>query len=156
MAAIREQDYVDLQARVAEAAASVMTPAELARFTIRMRPSEDCLVASEAGPVRMFYVIEDEDADTLTLRLEDILIEETCRGRGIGTALIRAVSEFSLERGLGLNLSANPLEEFGDPARPAALERLMQFYERLGFENETGLRNGDFIIRVEAPSPSPD
>lgn len=155
MAAIRERDYVDLQAWVAEAAATVMTPAELARFTIRMRPGEDCLVASEAGPVRMFYVIEDEDADTLTLRLEDILIEETCRGRGIGTALIRAVSEFSLERGFGLNLSANPLEEFGDPARPVALERLMQFYERLGFENETGLRNGDFIIRAEAPSPSP-
>lgn len=91
MAAIRERDYVDLQAWVAEAAATVMTPAELARFTISMRPAEDCLVASEAGPVRMFYVIEDEDADTLTRTRQ----HKPLPSRRIGGAARRAAGAFS-------------------------------------------------------------
>lgn len=147
--------FIELQACLAEAASTVMSPKELARFTIRMRTEEDCLVAPEAGPVRMLYVIEDEDADEPTLRLEDVHIEEECRGRGIGGTLIRAISAFCADRELHLNLSANPLEDYGDPARPAAKERLIRFYERLGFENETGLRNGDLIRRAEGPAPSP-
>lgn len=155
MTAISSRIFLELQGRVAQAAAAVMTPQELARFTIRMHPKEDCLVASEAGPVKMLYVIEDEDAEQPTLRIDDILIREDRRGAGIGTAIITAVKDFCAEEGLDLNLSANPLEEYGDPSRPAAKERLICYYERLGFENERGVRNGDMVTRSEGPAPSP-
>lgn len=155
MTAIESRIFLDLQGCVAQGAAAAMTPQELARFTIRMHPKEDCLVASEAGPVQMLYIVEDEDAEQPTLRIDDILIREGRRGAGIGTAIITAVKDFCAEKGFDLNLSANPLEEYGDPARPAAQERLISYYERLGFGSETGSRNGDMVARAEGPTPSP-
>lgn len=143
--------YKALAARISDAVGEPLTRPEFVNFSRRMRAKDDCVVVTEGGPIQMLYIIEDEDAERPTLRLDDILIVEGRRGAGIGTAIITAVKEFCAEEGFDLNLSANPLEECGDPARPAAMERLICYYERLGFTPERRRCDGNMIIEAGGP-----
>ena len=125
-----------------------------ARAELRIRCDE--LVFHNFGPVDCLYIITDE-ADEPTLLVESIDIAPAARGRGIATELLGEIIRLAGDRGLHLSLSANPPVDYGDPARPAALERLICFYERLGFAGEVdGRRDGNMIIRSSGPAPEPE
>lgn len=156
------QDKIDrctftaLAARVAAALRPHVTPAELSLVSARLRVHERFLDLNQAGPITTLHVIEDMDAERPTLRIEDILIAEARRGEGLGTAVSGAIRDYCAEQSLELNLSANPLEDEADPARPAAMERLIRYYERLGFASETSRRDGNMIIEAPAPTAAFD
>lgn len=151
MRIIDRETFFEIRNRIAIAAGEVMTPAEAAEMVSGLVHDDGSIFSAKRGVVPVFYVIGDEDMDRPTLRIEDIIIREDRRGCGIGAALIGAVRDFCAEKGLDLNLSASPMMDYGTPGREEATNRLIRYYERLGFEDD-GLMIGNMIIR-NAPEP---
>ena len=154
MRIIDRETFFEIRNRIATAAGEVMTPAETAEMVSGLVHDDGSVFGSKRGVVPVFYVIEDGDMDRPTLRIEDIIIREDRRGCGIGGALIGAVRAFCTEKGLDLNLSASPMMDYGTPGRQEATERLIRYYERLGFADD-GMGIGNMIIR-NVPDPSPE
>jgi ribosomal protein S18 acetylase RimI-like enzyme len=55
------------------------------------------------------------------LRIDDLIVDERCRGRGVGTALMQALAERALERGAKMRWEIEP-----------GNENALKFYARLG------------------------
>ncbi len=64
--------------------------------------------------------------DMKTIHLEDVCIDETCRGMGIGSVLMEYVTEWAKSN--GCNRMDLDVWEFNDGAR--------RFYERYGFKTQ--------------------
>ncbi|MBR1660603.1 MAG: GNAT family N-acetyltransferase [Oscillospiraceae bacterium] len=111
-------------------AATKYGEAELARMLDR--PEEVTIfVAEESGDVlgHAFCMLQEVRGDRLledrrTLYVDDICVDENCRGRGVGRALYRHVLAWAKEQGC-YNLTLNVWA-----CNPGALE----FYRRCGLE----------------------
>ena len=117
-------------------------------------PTEDELETIVSSPATRLLVARDEAGSivgTLTLVafriptgvgawIEDVVVDERARRRGVGEALITAAVELAEESGaLHVNLTSRPTRE--------AANRL---YRRLGFEErETN------VYRLRLPAPRP-
>jgi ribosomal protein S18 acetylase RimI-like enzyme len=99
-------------------------------------PTEDDLREMVASPATVLFVarLDDQVVGTLTLalfraptgvrsRIEDVVVTESARGRGVGTALTAAALVRARDRG------ARTVELTSRPARTAA----NALYQRLGF-----------------------
>ncbi|MFG6082872.1 hypothetical protein ACEUZ9_004104 [Paracoccus litorisediminis] len=147
-----ETAFKALRNRIGDAISPHLALSDAMLLRHRIKIDDESLWINELGPVAEFYMVIDEDAERPTLRLEDIRIEHDRMGQGVGTAMILAASGVARELGLDINLSANPMKDFGDPERPAAFARLIAYYQRLGFEDETpGCPAGNMIIRAPGP-----
>jgi ribosomal protein S18 acetylase RimI-like enzyme len=117
-------------------------------------PTEDEIATIVSSPVTRLLLARDEDgsiAGTLTLVvfriptgvgawIEDVVVDESARRRGVGEALMDAAIRLAEESGaLHVNLTSRPTRE--------AANRL---YTRLGFEQrETN------VYRLRLPAPRP-
>lgn len=117
-------------------------------------PTEDELATMVSSPVTRVLLARDEDGPivgTLTLVafriptgvgawIEDVVVDEQARRRGVGEALIAEAIRLAEESGaLHVNLTSRPTRE--------AANRL---YRRLGFEQrETN------VYRLRLPAPRP-
>jgi ribosomal protein S18 acetylase RimI-like enzyme len=117
-------------------------------------PSEQELEAIVSSPSTRLLVARDAGGGivgTLTLALfriptgmrawiEDVVVDEVARGRGVGQLLTRAALELAEDQG------ARSVDLTSRPSREAA----NRLYERLGFE----LRQTN-VYRFSSPSPRP-
>jgi GNAT superfamily N-acetyltransferase len=92
--------------------------AQRADYTSRHPDADHHVVLAEGAAVGRFWV--DRGADEI--RVLDIVLVDTHRGRGIGTALLRGLQDEASRRGVGLG-HAVVKENAG----------AIRFYERLGF-----------------------
>lgn len=149
---VPEHIFSDLRARLEETLARRhAVDGGVSRARLTQNAAE--LACHETGPVKVLHIIEDEDADAPTVRLEDLIINETYRGSGHGTAILRTLIDACALHGVDLNLSANPMADHGTPERAQQEEQLLAWYEKLGFGDETrGRRDGNMIIRNRPPA----
>lgn len=102
------------------------------------RPRFEALIGELDGAVAgllLFFETFSTWTATPALHVEDFFLREAARGKGLGGALIRALSKLAIERGcarIGLNVL------HWNPARG--------FYERHGF----GHKEGWLIYRLDA------
>jgi ribosomal protein S18 acetylase RimI-like enzyme len=109
----------------------------LAQLSSSSPPSADELAAIVTSPATSLLVARDADSilGTLTLavfriptgvraRIEDVVVDESARGRGIGEALTLRAVDLAREAG------ARSVDLTSRPAREAA----NRLYRRLGFE----------------------
>ena len=117
-------------------------------------PTEDEIATIVSSPVTRLFLARDEDGSivgTLTLVvfriptgvgawIEDVVVDERARRRGVGEALMAEAIRLAEESGaLHVNLTSRPTRE--------AANRL---YRRLGFEQrETN------VYRLRLPAPRP-
>jgi ribosomal protein S18 acetylase RimI-like enzyme len=117
-------------------------------------PTMDDLIEMVASPATVLFVarLDGQIVGTLTLalfrapsalraRIEDVVVAEASRGRGVGSALTRA----ALDR--ARDLGARTVELTSRPARSAA----NAMYQRLGFQ----LRNTN-VYRYEFSDEPPE
>jgi ribosomal protein S18 acetylase RimI-like enzyme len=97
--------------------------AEVARLL--EQPGIVQLVArADGGIVGVLTLVVLPLAEGLKARIEDVIVDESARGRGIGEALVREAQAIAAEAG------ARRVELSSAPAREAA----NRLYRRLGFE----------------------
>jgi ribosomal protein S18 acetylase RimI-like enzyme len=105
------------------ASRSAPTREELAALLIA--PGTSLLVAREDGRVLgMLTLLLDRLVTGVRGRIEDVVVDEIARGRGVGEALTRAALELAASAG------AESVELTSSPSRAAA----NRLYPRLGFE----------------------
>jgi ribosomal protein S18 acetylase RimI-like enzyme len=90
-----------------------------AEFARRFRRYTVSVVESDARPVGGLFLEHGPDA----IFIHEIQLLPEWQGRGIGTAIVRAVCEQATARGVPVELSVVP-----------ANHRAQRLYERLGFE----------------------
>ena len=144
--------FIDIATRLRETLGRIIIDDAMADIVPIKRHGAE-LICRDFGPVTVLHIIEDEDAEEPTVRLEDIILAEGSRGKGLGTSIIETLIEVCRSRRVNLNLSANPMVDYGTPERAAAEERLISWYEKLGFGNENCQRDGNMIIRNISPAP---
>lgn len=84
-----------------------------------------------------------------SVRIQNLLIEEGFRGRGVGPSVMRALCKLADEAGCGLSLEA-----FHRPDREGG--GLAGLYARFGFEVEGGPCEQGYLELARPPSPAPD
>jgi hypothetical protein len=85
---VPERIFSDLRIRLGETLARILV-AEGLPLPVPLERHGAELTCRDCGPVKVLHIIEDEDADHPTIRLEDIIIAEASRGAGHGTAIVR-------------------------------------------------------------------
>lgn len=152
MSEITRATFEELRSRLIDALRPHLTRMETSLLSGALEVGDDSLFA-KSPPFDTIYFVDDYDMDDPTLRLEDIYVEDSRRGQGLGSVVIRTFLEFSREKGLDANLSANPPEDVDDPGREAAKERLFAYYERFGMTND-GFGNMEVRLdRTGSPEP---
>ena len=112
---------------------------DLSDFMTRVFPEGECYL-SDGDPKN---VCPRKKCSGL-IYIDEIQVEPAYRSRGIGTELLKRMSEMIDLEACMIGLKAFPLtENYGETRDPEAIRRVKQFYERLGFVHA----GADYMIK---------
>lgn len=136
LAQVRATEFALLPAALADTLLAQQREAQRLSITGRPGGREEIAVDGTGTPVGRLATAHDGDG----LRLVDLTIEATYRGRGLGTQLVRVVLDRAAADGLPVSLRV-------DHRNPAA----RRLYEREGFV-EVGRDQLDAFLRRDPPA----
>ena len=139
------EELVEAMARLVPQLSSSSPPPDREKLEqIVASPATALLVArDETGIVGSLTLVSFRIPTGLRTRIEDVVVDESARGQGVGLALNRAALEMAKDMGAaGTDLTSRPSR--------AAANRL---YQKMGFEQRD---SNVYRYRHVIPEPKPD